>query len=94
MDDYPQLEPAASAPSADRFTIDVFELRGRELKKVEGRVPSFEVVVGALGGVFDLSRVPEGEPVVRDEPERVVKVIGQVRAILTAAGCSLAPSSR
>ena len=56
VDDYPQLEPAASAPSADRLTIDVFGLLGWELKMIEGKVPGFGIVFSALDVVFDLSR--------------------------------------
>ncbi len=82
VDDFPQLEPAASAESATVFE-EVLGLLGWQVKKNDGEIPQFCLDFTALGVQFDLRSATQGKMHIMNKlgrSERVAEVVQQVRS--------------
>ena len=73
VDDFPQVEPRASAESA-LVCEAVLALLGWEVKQVDGKVPAFDQSFVALGVEYDMHAADRDLLVIRDKPGRHEKV--------------------
>jgi len=73
VDDFPQIEAAASCDSA-RVAEQVLALLGWEVKLVDNEIPDFMPEFTALGVIFDMSDAFHDNLLIKDKPGRVAKI--------------------
>ena len=88
VDDYICFELAGLVDQEEDTMVQVLELLGWQVKKVEGMVPEFADIFHLLGVRFDLRRAEVGELVIDNKPERAQKICQDIERILEAGRVS------